>query len=238
MAASDDILDGLPVTRVAFPRTVRLVSSARLRDSVLRALVNDDDLEALAEIEGATSARLQAEHRGSGTIDARELVHGVPHASFINASFAYSKPRELNRFNGPGRGAWYAALDIATCLAEVAYHMTGFLSRTGSFSATVEYAEMYASLAGEYVDLRHRQHHACLDPDPASGYPIGNTLADAVRARGLNGIIYPSIRHPGGTCFVALWPHAVQSVAEGDIYRLVWNGTAHPETAKVKTRSS
>ena len=233
MAASDDILDGLPVVRDAFPRTVRLVSSARLRDSVLRALVDDDDLEALAEIEGATSARLQAEHRGSGTIDARELVHGVPHASFVNASFAYSKPRELNRFNGPGRGAWYAALDVATSLAEVAYHMTEFLGRTGSFSATVEYAEMYASLAGEYLDLRRAKGHESLNPDPLLGYPVGNALADAVRAEGLNGIIYPSIRHPGGTCFVALWPHAVQSVAEGDIYRLVWNGTPDPRVVKL-----
>lgn len=237
MAASDDILDGLPVIRDAFPRTVRLVSSARLRDSVLKALVDDADLEALAEIEGATSARLQAEHRGSGTIDARELVHGVPHASFINASFAYAKPRELNRFNGPGRGAWYAALEVATCLAEVAYHMTEFLGRSGSYLATVEYAELHASLAGEYVDLRQVRGHGCLNPSPTAGYPIGNAVAEAARARGLNGIIYPSIRHPGGTCFVALWPHAVQSVAEGDIYRLVWAGTAHPAIARMEAQS-
>ena len=124
MAGSDEVLAGLPVVREAFPRTVRLVTSARLREFVLLALVGEEDLEALAEIEGATSARLQAEHRGTATIDARELVYGVAHASFINASFAYAKPRELNRFNGPGRGAWYAALDVATCLAEVAYHMT------------------------------------------------------------------------------------------------------------------
>ncbi len=214
------------------------MSSARLRDSVLRALVDDADLEALAEIEGATSARLQAEHNGSGTIDARELMHGVPHASFINASFAYSKPRELNRFNGPGRGAWYAALHVATCLAEVAYHMTEFLSRSGSYSATVEYAEMHASLAGEYVDLRGVRGHGSLNPDPKVGYPIGNILADAVRVRGLNGIVYPSIRHPGGTCFVALWPHAVQSVAEGDIYRLVWDGRPEPTIAGTEAQST
>jgi RES domain-containing protein len=234
VAGSEAILDGLPVVREAFPRTVRLVSTARLRRSVLLALVGEDDLEALAEIEGATSARLQAEHRGTGTIDARELVHGVPHASFINASFAYAKPRELNRFNGPGRGAWYAALDVATCLAEVAYHMAEFLARAGSFEATVEYAEMHASLAGEYLDLRAAPGHRCLDPDPSVGYPAGNAVADAARVRGLNGIIYPSVRHPGGTCFVALWPHAVQSVAMGDGYRLVWNGTPKPTISRIQ----
>jgi RES domain-containing protein len=234
VAGSDGVLTGLRVVREAFPRTVRLVTSARLRESVLLALVGADELDPLAEIEGATSARLQAEHRGLGTIDARELVHGVPHASFINASFAYAKPRELNRFNGPGRGAWYAALDVATCLAEVGHHMTEFLGRAGSYAATIEYTEIHASLAGEYLDLRDAAGHLCLDPDPVIGYPAGNAIADAARGLGLKGIIYPSVRHPGGTCFVALSPHAVQSAAMGDSYRLVWNGTAEPVISRIQ----
>jgi RES domain len=44
-------------------------------------------------------------------------------ANFINAAFVYFRPRELNRFNGPGRGAWYAALAVETCQAEVAFHL-------------------------------------------------------------------------------------------------------------------
>jgi RES domain-containing protein len=232
VAASDDILDGLPVVREAYPRTVRLVSSARLRKSVLLGLVGLEDLEALAEIEGATSGRLLAEGRGTGSMDARELVYGIPQAKFINASFAYAKPMELNRFNGPGRGAWYAALAVDTCLAEVIFHMGEFLGRAGDYRATVEYAEMFASLAGEYVDLRRRRNHPCLDRDPAIGYPIGNALADAARARGLNGVVYPSVRHAGGTCFAALSPHAVQSVAPGELYRVVWAGAAEPAVVK------
>lgn len=227
------MLDGLPIIRDAFARTVRLVSSARLRESVLRGLVPDDDLEALFEVEGATSTRLRAQDRGLERIHANEFVYGVPHAAFINASFAYSKPRELNRFNGPGRGCWYAALSIETCLREVSFHMAGFLERTGRYQAVVEYAELFASLAGEFVDLRGAgADHPCLHPDPAIGYPAGNALAEAARARGLNGIIYPSARHDGGTCFAALWPHAVQSVAPGDVYRLTWSGGRDPAVAK------
>jgi hypothetical protein len=230
VAGSDDrFLGRLPIVREAFPRTVRLVSSARLREAVLRALVDEADLEALAEIEGATSARLIAERRGLASIGAHQLIHGVAHANFINASFAYSKPRELNRFNGQTRGAWYAALTVQTCLAEVTFHMTGFLARAGDYHATVDYAELFASLAGEYVDLRSLAvRHPCLDPDPGIGYPAGNTVADAARVRGLNGIIYPSMRHRGGTCFAVLWPHAVQSVTQGDIYRLAWSGVPAP----------
>ena len=226
------MLDGLPVIRDAFARTVRLVSTARLRESVLKPLVdNEQEMAELAEIEGATSARRLSQSSGSS---ANEFVYSVPHALFINAAFAYAKPREPNRFNGTDRGAWYAAFAVETCLHEVTFHMQEFLEAAGDFHATVEYAEMFASFAGEFLDLRNTDPTAdYLNPNKSIGYPAGNALADAVRARGLNGIIYPSVRHSGGTCIAALWPHAVQSVAQGDVYRLTWTGGREPAVAKV-----
>lgn len=226
------MLDGLTVVREAFPRTVRLVSTARQRPPVLERLVSANEAAALAEIEGATSSRLLAESRGAQGIERGEFLHGVPYASFVNAAFAYSKPREMNRFNAT-RGAWYAALDVTTCMREVAYHMAEFLARSGEMKGVVEYAEMFASMAGEFVDLRQTPGHPCLDPDPAVGYPIGNAVADAARAEGLNGIIYPSVRRPGGTCIVALRPHAVQSVAPGAAYRLEWAGDREPAITQI-----
>ncbi len=214
-----------PVERIALERTVRLVTTARLRDPVLLKLVGNEFFADLAEIEGATSGRLTAQQRGGDAIAAREFVAGPPHAAFINAAFAYWRPRELNRFNGPGRGAWYAALAVETCIEEVAFHMLRELERVNDFNAVVDYAEMFASFAGEFTDLRFvYPRPPCLDPDTAVGYPLGNALAEAVRERGYNGIMYPSVRHIGGTCVVALWPHAVQSVAQGRVLRLTWAG--------------
>jgi RES domain-containing protein len=227
------MLEGLPITREALPRTVRLVSSARLRDPVLLGLADADDQAALAEIEGATSGRLVAEARGLGDVSPHELVHGVPHTAHINAAFAYARPRALNRFNGPDRGAWYAALDVETCLAEVAFHLTRFLADTGVYEAVVDYAELFASFAGMFLDLRDAPTHPALDPDPARGYPAGNRLAGAALAQGLNGILYPSVRHAGGTCIAALVPHAVQSVAQGDMWRLVWAGSPDPAVSRI-----
>ena len=76
------------VTHIAEDRTVRLVSTARLRDPVLLKLVPGADLDALAEIEGATSARLRTQETGADRLDRRELVFGLPHAHFINAAFS------------------------------------------------------------------------------------------------------------------------------------------------------
>jgi hypothetical protein len=223
-------VDGVPVVTEAFPTTVRLVSTARLREPVLAPLVDGaEELDLLAEIEGATSARQLAEARGLSGLAANELVHDVPHAHFINASFAYARPRQLNRFNGPARGAWYAALDVETCLAEVGFHLTAALADAGDFNAIVDYAEMFCSLAGAFLDLRQVPDHPALDPDTAKAYPIGNALARSARVAGLNGIIYPSVRRKGGTCIAALRPAAVQSVRQGAIYRLTWDGEPTPK---------
>ena len=226
------LLDGLMVVREAFPKTVRLVSSARLRPPVLEALVPAEDIAALAEIEGATSARLLAEQRGNAGFGREEFLHGVPYAAFVNAAFAYSKPSEPNRFNA-SRGAWYAALEVQTSMREVAFHMADFLQKSGRYKGVVEYAELYASMAGEFVDLRAMGSHPCLNPEPAIGYPIGNAIADAATARGLNGIVYPSVRHAGGTCLAALRPHAVQSVAPGALYRFEWSGHPDPKITRL-----
>lgn len=228
------MLGSFPIVRIAEPRTIRLVTTARLRDPVLKRLVETEEERAeLAEIEGATSQRLIAQLRGTSGVGAREFVFSVPGASFINAAFAYFRPRSLNRFNGPGRGAWYAALDAATCIAEIGFHMTRELAAVDRFHATVDYAEMHASFAGRFLDLRGSAGAPCLDPDPAIGYPAGNVVADAARASGLNGIVYPSVRHAGGTCLVALLPNAVQSVAQGKVYRLTWDGRRAPSVSEV-----
>ncbi len=229
-------LDKLPVIREAFERSVRLVTTARLRQAALLPLLDGlEDLDALAEIEGATSNRLIAEGRGTGGLSRLELVHGVPFASFINASFAYAKPRGLSRFSGPERGAWYAALEIETALAEVSFHMTRFLADAGRLEAVVDYGELWASFAGEFVDLRGLGFVLdCLDPDPAVAYGPGNRLAASAVGRGINGIVYPSARRRGGTCIAALFPHAVQSVAQGGIWRLNWTGSETPEITSVE----
>ena len=174
--SAERLLDGLMVIREAFPKTVRLVSSARLRPPVLEALVPAEDIAALAEIEGATSARLLAEQRGNAGFGREEFLHGVPYAAFVNAAFAYSKPSEPNRFNA-SRGAWYAALEVQTSMREVAFHMADFLQKSGRYKGVVEYAELYASMAGEFVDLRAMGSHPCLNPR------AGDRLSDRQRHR-------------------------------------------------------
>src|SRR3546814_20915691 len=64
---------------------------------------------------------------------------------------------------------------------------------------------LFASFAGEFLDLRDPAAPPdCLHPDIGVGYPAGNALAAEVRRRGVNGIVYPSVRDPVGVCLVEI----------------------------------
>lgn len=220
------MVEGLPTKIGPIARTLRLVTSARLRESVLKQLVGDDyaELAMLAEIEAVTSGRLIAAHIGLPPLTPDDFV-GTDIAShrFINAAFVYPRPEGLNRFNGPARGAWYAALDLETALSEVSFHLEKELRATNCGSTSVDYAELFATIQGQIIDLTvDGVSHPCIsEPEPIA-YEQGNALAMTAMHMGYNAIMYPSSRNRGGVCVAALFPKAVADVTEGDVHRLTW----------------
>ena len=219
-----------PTTDLTQRDTVRLISTGRLKGPALLPLAADDGaLDDLASLESATNARLRAEEAGLADLDPRELVFGRAGRTFVNAAFTHTRPGG-NRFNGDERGAWYAAYEARTALAEVAYHLTRELEAIGRFENVTDYAELLADFFGLFHDLRGADRaEPCLDPDPLIGYPAGQALARRLRAEaGSNGIVYPSVRRPGGTCLAAFRPDLVQNLREGGTWRLEWRGTPEP----------
>jgi len=220
------------ITSVNDRALVRLIPETRHKPPVLRGLVDsDDEAQILAEIEGETSARLIAEREGSPALDRRELafarrahdlkLYGQSH---INAAFTYTRP-DGNRFNTGARGAWYCAWDMLTSAQEVGFHRTRELGFIGIYEDEARYVELLADFIGDFPDL-HAMAHPALDPDPDRGYPAGQRLAADLRSEGHRGLIYPSVRHPGGRCFVAFDPGIIQNVRPGAGWRLVWRGGA------------
>ncbi|MEM9229389.1 MAG: RES family NAD+ phosphorylase [Pseudomonadota bacterium] len=218
------------ITSVNDRALVRLISETHHKPPVLRGLVDSDEEAAvLAEIEGETSARLIAEAQGSPALDRRELafarrshdltLYGQSH---INAAFTYTRPSG-NRFNTGDRGAWYCAWHMLTSAQEVGFHRTRELSFIGRYEDEARYVELLADFIGDFPDL-HGEEHLALEPDPVRGYPAGQRLAADLRAEGHRGLIYPSVRHPGGRCFVAFDPGIIQNVRPGASWKLIWQG--------------
>ncbi len=148
-----------PVTLVREFDTHRLVLSRHLPqgDSVLVAISDDDaHLQAIFELDTATNDRLLAGQQLLPGIGVEELVFGVPHAAVINAAFCHPHPLG-SRFNGPSRGAWYAAFAIETSQAEVGFHKSVQLAEIGRFEDTVTYDDYMADFSADFTTFDRRR---------------------------------------------------------------------------------
>ncbi len=226
----------LPGTSTLSQRdTVRLISTGRLKDPVLLPLAaNHGALEDLAILESATNGRLVAQQSGLPELDSRELVFGRAGFTFINAAFTHTRPGG-NRFNDEARGAWYCGFDTDTAISEVSYHLTRELEAIDRFENVTDYAELIADFFGSFHDMRNADAkiEPALHEDPAIGYAAGQSLARQLRLDHIsNGIVYPSVRHSGGTCLACFRPDLVQNLRQGGIWRLEWQGTPIPSVTR------
>jgi RES domain-containing protein len=212
--------------------TVRLIPSrfADAEDSVLAPLADSDAvLRDLFDLDNATNDRLRGESGQLPGIGMDELVFGVPNFRMINAAYTYARP-EGSRFNDGDRGAWYCAFDAATALAEVSFHKAVEYQEIGRFDDSVSYQALLADFTASFHDLRGSADSAnpwaaCLDP---ASYVASQRLAARLLDAGSMGIIYPSVRHPGGTNLACFRPALVGNVRKGQAYRLTWEGTPTP----------
>ena len=210
--------------------THRLIPSRHLpqSDSVLVAISDDDaHLQAIFELDAATNDRLLTGRRLLPAIGIDELVSGVPHAAVINAAFCHPHPLG-NRFNGPHRGAWYAAFDVATSQAEVGFHKSVQLAEVGRFEDTVTCDDYLADFSANFHDLRSAGSAARVYLDPET-YVESQALAERLLDADSLGVVYPSVRHSGGTCLACFRPALVANVRRGKTYRFTWDGTPVPK---------
>ncbi len=228
-----DDRDGLPYcTLVRRDDTHRLISS-RYRpgqESVLALIADSSNhLHDLFELDHATNDRLLAEHDLLPGIGVHELVFGLPNYRVVNAAFTHAHPNG-SRWNGPERGAWYAAFALETSQAEIAFHKAVALAEIGRFEDSVTYDDYLSDVRGFFHDVRpvadpEQRFSACLAPD---SYVASQLLAEALLAAGSLGVVYPSVRHEGGTCVACFRPALVADVRRDATYRFTWNGEPVP----------
>lgn len=226
-----------PVTLVRQFDTHRLIPSKYSfgGESVLSRIADSDaDFAAIVDLESATNDRLLAETDLLPSIGRDELVFGVPYARIVNAAFCHAHPLG-SRFNGPDRGAWYAAFAIETAQAEVAFHRAADYAEIGRFEDSVTYDDYLADFSAEMHDLRNAPEFAeCLAPD---SYLASQALAEQLVGDGSLGLVYPSVRHAGGTCVGCFRPALVGNVRKGPTYQFTWAGSLQPVISLLETSS-
>jgi RES domain-containing protein len=204
-------------SKVELDKTHRLIPyrySDRGRP-ILNLLAQGDDnlLSDLTELEGATNDRLLGESGRLPGVSAIELVSGFRLAHIINATFTHAHPLG-GRFNSAGRGAWYAAFEIQTAQAEVAFHRAAELKEVGWKDEEISpYIDYLADFRHEFHDIRGDPDFVdCLDPN---SYTTSQTLGLKLLTSGSAGIVYPSVRNEDGVCIACFRPPLVLNVREG-----------------------
>jgi len=188
----------------------------------------EEELQGIFELDGATNDRLLGEANLLPGISVHELLFGVAYAHIVNAAFTHAQPAG-SRFNGPERGAWYAAFEIKTAQAEIAFHKAQELQEI-KWTEPEEFTfiDYLADFRADFHDIRNDAAYAnCLDPN---GYAKSQSLARELLAQASAGIVYPSVRRRGGTCIACLRPALVMNVRKGVQVTLTFHAPGEPPT--------
>jgi RES domain-containing protein len=186
-------------------------------------------LQDLFDLDNATNERLLAENGLLPGIGIQELVFGVPNYRIVNAAFCHAHPLG-SRFNSPDRGAWYAAFELETAQAEVAFHKWVELAEVGwQEEEELTYDDYLADFSADFHDIRRDSGFAdCLAPD---SYVASQELAQQMLEAGSLGVVYPSVRRRRGTCLACFRPALVMNVRRHATYTFRWNGDPEPVIA-------
>ena len=219
-----------PVTDIAWTRTCRLVPSRYPTVGVFDRVATPEDLPELFELEGWTNDRLSNELGLLNLVPPAEWVVG-PMASVVMA--AYCHPRaEGARFTDNTRGAWYAARDLDTALAESTHRRTRELQEIGVLDTRVQMRLYHADFEAPFHDVRAGDPgwDAVHDPDD---HTASQELGMALFRGGANGIVYRSVRRDGGECLVSFRPKLVTNVRAAGHFEYRWRGSSKPDVTRL-----
>lgn len=190
---------------------------------------NESMLRDAARLDSATNERIHGELYGLSGISQFELVYGIPNSHIVRAAFLHPGPFGA-RFNDTTRGAWYAGGTAETSIAEVSYHKKRRLAEMIVPGLPGERPDEEASSYDDWLADFHGPFHEleagellnyCLEPEPVPRcYLAPQGLARQLLAQQSNGVVYPSVRHKGGTCLACFRPALVYQPRWAATYEL------------------
>lgn len=207
-----------PEKRIRWTRAWRIVPSRFPPIGVFDRVADPADLEALYEIEALTNPRLREELGALRQVPTERRVSGTG-TTPIMAAFTHLNP-EGSRFSDGSWGVFYAAHSVATAVEETVHHRQRFLRATQEAPLDVQMRCYRTGINGRLHDLRGGWPQA---HDP-NDYGASRKLARELRENNSNGIVYDSVRDPGGECVALFYPDLAAPCVQAQhlIYR--WDG--------------
>jgi hypothetical protein len=129
-----------------------------------------------------------------------------------------------SRFADGTFGAFYAAAQMTTSIAETRYHREIFLRATRQSPIELDMRCYLADVASRFHDIRGMRVRMPEIYDPDS-YISSQVFGRQLKLSGSNGLVYDSVRHPGGECLAVFRPRLIQNLRQGVHLRYVWDGS-------------
>jgi hypothetical protein len=210
--------------RVAWSQATRVVATRHPPIDLFERVSPDPAVwEALIAAEQLVNPRVRDEVGEIHLVPPEERVSGAG-ASWVMASFTHRNPAG-SRFSDGSYGVYYAARDLKTAVRETAFHFGRFARDSGDGPRYEDMRVLIGKIANRFVDvaaLPEPRRRRVLDPD---SYVESRIFGAEVRAGSRNGIVYPSVRDPGGQCVAAFRPKAVGIPIQGPALQYHWDGT-------------
>jgi len=207
--------------------TYRLIPTHFPPIQLFENLLDPDELELAYALESLTNDRLRDQAGDISLVAPEDRVTG-PGSTPIMAAFTHTGIP--SRFTRGHYGVYYAGLDFDTALAESRFSRERFLSATNEPAQVLTMRCYKCTAQGALVDVRNnvRAHHP-------QDFAHAQELAEQARRQNELGILYNSVRHPGGECIAALRPSLLQAPAlQTGHYQFHWDGTGVSTVLEVK----
>ena len=210
-----------PATRLNWNPAWRVIPSRFPSIGLFERVARPEDFDALYALEAMTNDRIREEVGEISLVPPEERLFG-PGSTCIMAAFTHLNPQG-SRFSDGTYGVFYCARRQDTAIAETRYHAALFMDATREPPMRLQMRLYTVEAKGEVADLRKASQAdlRIVDPDD---YSHAQGIGRKLRAEGVRGILYPSVRHPSGECLAAFSTALLKNCLHAAYLEYNWNG--------------
>lgn len=208
-----------PLAAVVWRPSHRIVPSIFPPRGLFDAVADPADLDAVFALEALTNDRLREQLGHLRRIPPERRVSG-PGTTPVMSAFTHVHP-DGGRFSTAKFGAYYAARELPTGIAETVYHRERFLRASKEPPIDLQMRSYQGNVRADLHDVRGGNWPRLHDPH---SYAISQAFATRLRDKGSEGIVFDSVRKPGGQCVALFYPDLIGPVKQGPHLLYRWDG--------------
>lgn len=215
--------ESLRRSQVDWPRAARIIRSVFPPVDLFEDIADPADWPLLLAAEQKTNPRLMETIGKLDLVPPGRRVSG-PGASWLMAPFTHVSRDRPSRFSAGDFGVLYVGKSFEVALFETVHHHARFMAATGQKPGwTSQFRELRLDVSASLHDLRGLEAEGGALLDPAD-YAPAQALGVGLRAAGSDGVVYPSVRCPGGECAGLFYPDGAALPVQGRHLDYHWDG--------------